>query len=72
MKRFHIFFVWALLLIVHTSEVISSGCNALVVSFQQLLEGSIEVLLSERVNDLRQSLFQLLNCLITAASELRE
>ena len=52
-------------------EVISSGCNALV-PFQQLLEGSVEVLLCERVNDLRHSLFHLLNCLITTASELRE
>ena len=51
---------------------ISSGCNALVVSFQQLLEGSIEVLLCERVSDLRHSLFHLLNGLITTASELRE
>ena len=32
--------------------VISSGCNALVVPFQQLLEGLMEVLLCERVNDL--------------------
>ena len=55
-------------------EVIS-GCNALV-SFQQLLEGPMEVLLCERVNDLRHSFFHLLNCLITTASkfffELRE
>ena len=46
-------------------EVISS---ALVVPFQQLLE----VLLCERVNDLRHSLFHLLSCLITTVSELRE
>ena len=32
----------------------------------------MEVLLSERVNDLRHSLFHLLNCLITTASELRK
>ena len=32
----------------------------------------MEVLLGERVNDLRHSLFHLLNCLITTASELRE
>ena len=32
----------------------------------------MEVLLCERVNDLRQSLFHLLNCLITKASEIRE
>ena len=49
-----------------------SGCNALVVTFQQLLEGSIEVLTCERVNDLRHSLFHLFNCLITIAYELRE
>ena len=32
----------------------------------------MEVLLCERINDLRQSLFHNLNCLITTASELRE
>ena len=32
----------------------------------------MEVLLCERFNDLRHSLFLLLNCLITTASELRE
>ena len=74
---FQTFFVWALLLIVHTwnsspIKVISSSCNALVVPFQQLLVGPIEVLLCERVNDIRHSLFHLLNCLITTASELRE
>ena len=53
-------------------EVISSGCNALVVPFQQLLEGPIEVLFCERVHDPRRSLFHLLNCLITTASKLRE
>ena len=53
-------------------EVISSGYNALVLLFQQLLEGSLEVLLCERVNDLRHSLFHLLNCLITTASELNK
>ena len=53
-------------------EVISSGCNALVLPFQQLLEGPMEVLLCERVNDLHHSLFHLLNCLVTTASELRE
>ena len=37
--------------------------------FQQLLEGPIEVRLCERVNDLRHSLFRLLNCLIMTASE---
>ena len=43
-----------------------------VVPFQQLLERPMDVLLCERVNDLRHSLFHLLNCLITTASELRE
>ena len=53
-------------------EVVSSGCNALVVPFQQLLEGPMEVLLCERVNDLRHSLFYLLNCFITTACKLKE
>ena len=53
-------------------EVISSGCNALVVPFQQLLEGPRFVLLCERVNNLRHNLFHLLNCLRTTAIELRE
>ena len=54
------------------SEVISSGCNALVVPFQQLLKGPMEALLCERVNDLRHSLFHILKCLITTAPELWE
>ena len=53
-------------------EAISYGCNALFVPLQQLLEGPIDVLICERVNDLRHSLFYLLNCLIKTASELRE
>ena len=53
-------------------EIISPGCNALVVPLQQLLEGPMEVLLCERVNDFRHGLFHLLNCLITTASEFRE
>ena len=53
-------------------EVISSGYNTLVVQFQQLLEGPMQVLLCERVNHLRHRLFHLLTCLITTASELRE
>ena len=74
LNKFPDFFVWAvywyyshetLVLI----EVISSGCNALVVPFQQLLESPFEVLLCERVNGLRHSLFCLLNCLITTACE---
>ena len=35
-------------------------------------KGRMEVLLCDRVNDLRHSLFHLLNCLITTACELRE
>ena len=53
-------------------EVISSGCNAPIVPFQQVMEGPMEVHLCERVNDLRHSLFHILNCIITTASELRE
>ena len=49
-----------------------SKINALVVSFQQILEGPIEILLCELVNDLHHSLFHFLNCLITTASELWE
>ena len=52
--------------------VIYSGCNALVVPFQQLLEGPIQVLLSERIYDLRHSLFHLFNCLIKTVSKVRE
>ena len=48
-------------------EVISSGCNALLVPFQQPLEDPMEVLLCERVNDLCHSLYHLLNCIITTA-----
>ena len=51
-------------------ELISSGSNALVVPFQKLQEGPMEVLLCECVNDLRYSLFHLLSSLITTASEL--
>ena len=76
-KSFQTFFVWALLLIVHTSNSILlrsnlSGCNALVVPFQKPLEGPMEVLLCEFVNDLSHSLFHILNCLKTTASELKE
>ena len=51
---------------------LSTRIIKLVVPFQQLLEGPIEVFLCERVNDFRHSLFHLLNCLITTASELRD
>ena len=50
-------------------EVISSGYTAFAVPFQQLLEGPIEVLLCDRVKDLRHSLFHLLNSLMTTASK---
>ena len=53
----------------HPLQVISSGRNALVLPFQQFLAGPIEVLLCERVNDLRHSLFHLL---ITTSSERKE
>ena len=71
---FPTFFVWALLLIVHawnSSPLRSNllGCIALVVPFEQLLEGPIKVLLCEGVNDHRHNLFHLLNC---PASELKE
>ena len=52
-------------------ELISFSCNPLVVPFQQLLEGPMEVFLYERINDLCHSLFHL-NCLIMTASKLRE
>ena len=54
-----------------TIELISSGCNALAAPFQQLPGGPMEVFLCGCVNDLRHSLFHLLNCLITTASEFR-
>ena len=41
-------------------------------SFQELLEDPIEVLLCECVNDLHHSLFHLLNYVITTASKFRE
>ena len=77
LKKKNLTYAWAPLLIeTHETlvpfEVISSGCNARVVPLQYLLEVPMEVLLCKRVNDLRHSLFQLLNCLITTASELRE
>ena len=72
--NFQTFFVWALFFIHETVvlfEVNSSGCNGIVVPFQQLPEGPMEVL-CERVNDLRHSLFHRLNYLVTIASELKE
>ena len=58
-------------LLVAFEGISSGGCNALV-PFQQLLEGPMDVLLCERVNDLRHSLFCLLNCLLPTTRELRE
>ena len=74
---FQTFFVWALLLVVHIWNSRPLRNNLLLLqctccTFQQLLEGPKEVLLCERVNDPRHSLFHLLSCLITTASELRE
>ena len=51
--------------------IVGNGSNALA-PFQQLLEGPMEVLLCDRVNGLRHSLFHLLNCLITTAHELKK
>ena len=64
------------LLIVHTLNSSPFRSNilrlqTLVGMFQQILEGTMEVLLCERINDLRHSLFNLLNCLITTACELK-
>ena len=61
---FQTFFVWTLLLIVHSwntrpFEVISSGYNPLVVPFLQPLESPIEILFCEYDNGLRHSLFHL-------------
>lgn len=41
-----------------------------VVQFQKRLEGPLDVLVCEYVNDTRQSLFHHINCLITPASVL--
>ena len=73
---FQTYFVWKLSLIVNTWNSSSVRSNLLrrqfiVQPFQQLLQGPMEVLLGEPVNDLRHSLFHLLNCLLTTASELR-
>ena len=57
--------LFSLVFAIQLFKVLSSGCNTLV-PFQQLLEGSMEVLLCEHVNDLRHRLFHLLN------SQLRE
>ena len=53
-------------------KVIFPGYNALIVPFKQLLQGPMEVLFCERVNDLRHTLFYLFSYLITIASELWE
>ena len=76
--RTFFFFVLALLLIIHTwnSSPLQSNLFRLKSTCHTAPTTSvrppIEVILCERVNDLRQSLFHLLNCIITTASELRE
>ena len=74
LNKFPDFFVWALLLIVHSWNSISLRCNLLRLQCNccavPTTYGRPHV--CERVNDLRHSLFYLLNCLITIASELRE
>ena len=76
LNKFPEFLVWALLLIVHTwnssllrSNILRLQCTCCTVP---ITSASLEVLLCQRVNDLRHSLFRLLNCLITTASEVRE
>ena len=70
------FFVWALLLIVHTwnSNPLRSNLPGLqyTCTVPTTSGRPIDVLLYEPVNDLCHSLFYLLNRLITTASELRE
>ena len=70
------FYVWVLLLIVHPwnssplrSNLLQPQCTCTVPPNSERPHG---VLLCERVNALRYSLFHLLNCLITTASELSE
>ena len=75
--NFQTFFVWALLLIVHTWNSNPLRSNLLLLqctrcTIQTTSRRPLKVLLCERVNDLRHSLFHLLNSLITATSELRE
>ena len=74
---FQTFFVLALLLIVHTwnssplrSNLLRLQCTCC--SVPTTSENSMEVLLCERINDQRHSLFHHLNCFKTTASELRE
>ena len=73
---FQTFFVWALFLIVHTwnssplrSNPLRLQCTCCTVP---TTSGRLIEVLCEPINDLRHSLFHLLNCLITTASELRE
>ena len=61
-----------IIIIITIISFLKPCCCALVLPFQQPLEGPMEVLLCERVNDLRHGLIHLLNCLITRACELRE
>ena len=69
---FQTFFVCALLLIVHTWNSSPLRSNLPRLQCTCTVPTTMEVLLCERVNDLRHSLFHLLNYLITTASELRE
>ena len=56
LNKFPDFFVWALLLIVHKWNSSPLPSNALIVSFQQLLGGPMEVPMCEPIIDLRHSL----------------
>ena len=72
--RFQTFFVWELLLIVHTWNASPLRSNLLRLqciccAIQTTSGRPHEVILCERVNDLPHSLFHLLNCLITTASK---
>ena len=74
---FRTFFVWALLLTAHTwnSSPLRSNLLRLQSTCCTVPRTSgrpLEVLLCECVKDLPHSLFHLLNCPITTASELRE
>ena len=71
--KFPDFFRMGILMIVQTWNSSPLRSNLLRLQWtctvQQLLEGIMDVLLYERVNDLRHSLFHLLNCFIMTASE---
>ena len=71
---FQPFFVWELLLILHTWNSSPSRSNLLRLqcTFCTAPTTPMEVLLCEHVNDLHHSIFHLFNCLITTASGLKE